>query len=204
MAKHWVDEGAAYLHVVDLDGAFQGRPVHCDLIRKIVEAVSIPVEAGGGLRLDEDIERVLDCGVQRVVLGTRAWAEPEALGALIATFGASLAVGIDARDGKVQVRGWTETTQEDALVLAQRADRMGLHTLICTDISRDGMMVGTNVDSIDAVCGAVSCDVIASGGVSTTRDMRALRRLERENLVAAIVGKALYEGTVTVAQLQNG
>ncbi len=201
MARHWVAEGGEFLHVVDLDGAFQGHPVHLDIIEQIVRAVSIPVEVGGGLRTDEDIERVLERGVSRVVLGTRAWQNPEDIRRLAARFGAALAVGIDARDGRVQIKGWTETTAETAVGLARRADAMGVQTLIYTDTSTDGMLQGPNVKAVDELCAAVSCKVIASGGITTAADVRALRALGRDNLRGAIVGKALYEGRVTLKEL---
>lgn len=203
MALQWVEQGAEYLHVVDLDGAFEGHPVHQDCIRKIVEAIPIPVEVGGGLRTDADLERLIDCGVSRCILGTRAWAEPDRLQALAARFEDKLAVGIDARDGQVQTHGWKETTGVLALDLAKQADALGIRTLICTDTSTDGMMRGTNIEAIDAVCRAVRCDVIASGGVTRVEDVRGLKALGHSNLIGVIVGKALYEGSVTLRELQE-
>lgn len=203
MALHWVKEGGSLLHVVDLDGAFSGRPAHADLIEQIAKSITIPVEVGGGLRTDEDIERMLNRGVARVVLGTRAWAEPDVLRGLVKRFGASLVVGIDARDGRVQIKGWTQTTTQTAVELARRAEEMGVRTLIYTDTSTDGMLKGPNVNAVDELCREVSCQVIASGGVSSAEDMRALRMLGRANLTGAIVGKALYEGRVTINELQK-
>ena len=202
MAKRWAEEGAQYLHVVDLDGAFQGFPVHQEVISRMVKAVNIPVEVGGGLRKDCDIERILGCGVSRVILGTRAWAEPDQLKRLADHFGRRLAVGIDARSGRVQIEGWTETTEEDAVTLAKGADAMGVGTLIYTDTARDGMLEGVNTEAVDAICAAVSCSVVASGGISSIADMKSLRGLNRPNLVGAIVGKALYEGRVTLKELE--
>ena len=202
MAKRWADEGAKYLHVVDLDGAFQGAPVHQEVISRMVKAVNIPVEVGGGLRTDADIELILECGVSRAILGTRAWAEPEQLKQLVDRFSHRLAVGIDARGGRVQIKGWTETTEEDAISLAKRADAMGVGTLIYTDTARDGMLEGVNAKAMDEICAAVSCSVIASGGISSATDMRLLKDLKRPNLVGAIVGKALYEGRVKLKDLE--
>lgn len=202
MAKRWADEGAKYLHVVDLDGAFQGAPVHREVVSRMVSAVNIPVEVGGGLRTDRDIESILDCGVSRAILGTRAWAEPEQLKQLVERFGHRLAVGIDARGGCVQVKGWTETTGEDAVSLAKHAEVMGVGTIIYTDTARDGMLEGVNAKAMDAICAAVSCSVIASGGISSTTDMTLLKNLKRSNLVGAIVGKALYEGRVKLKDLE--
>jgi phosphoribosylformimino-5-aminoimidazole carboxamide ribotide isomerase len=201
MAARWVGQGARYLHVVDLDGAFRGRPVHRDVIARIAASVAVPIEAGGGLRSDADVRSLLDCGVSRAIIGTRAFAEPDALERLVGTFGSRLAVGIDARDGMVQVRGWVETTAVTALELARRADGAGVATLIVTDTSTDGMMRGVNAESVAAICGAVRCDVIASGGVTTVEDVCGLKALGCRNLAGAIVGKALYEGRVTLAEL---
>jgi phosphoribosylformimino-5-aminoimidazole carboxamide ribotide isomerase len=202
MARHWLAEGAQYLHVVDLDGAFQGRPVHTAVIARIVEAVPFPVEVGGGLRTDADIEATLKCGVDRVIVGTRAVAEPEALKDLITRFGARLAVGIDARNGQVQVKGWVETTGTRAVDLAAAVDRLGVNTLIYTDTATDGMLRGPNVRAVREICRAVKCRVIASGGISSADDVRALAGIEAPNLAGAIVGKALYEETVTLRELQ--
>jgi len=203
MAGRWRDEGAEWLHVVDLDGAFQGRPVHVELIGRIVRFAGIPVEVGGGLRTDTDIESVLEAGARRAILGTRAWAEPDILRGLVARFGDRLAVGIDARDGQVQVKGWTESTAMSALELGRRMEGMGVRCLIYTDTARDGMLAGVNAVAMDALCAAVSCSVIASGGVSSVADVQALRALRHPNLVGAIVGKALYEGRVTLSQLRE-
>ncbi len=202
MARRWVEEGAKYLHVVDLDGAFQGRPAHTEVIGQIVRAIDIPVEVGGGLRTDEDVRALLAVGVDRAIVGTRAWAEPETLQRLAGQFGRQLAVGIDARDGRVQVKGWVETTEQLATDLARKAESMGVECIIYTDTSKDGMMAGTNVRAMDEMCGAVTCSVIASGGVTSRTDAEALRGLKRRNLVGAIVGKALYEGRVTLKELE--
>jgi phosphoribosylformimino-5-aminoimidazole carboxamide ribotide isomerase len=203
MAAHWVSEGAGYLHVVDLDGAFEGRPVHCDIIRRIVEAVPVPVQTGGGLRTDEDLARVLDTGVDRAILGTRAFADPDGLRRAVAAHAGRVAVGIDARDGRVQVKGWTETTDESATDLARQAAEMGVQTIVYTDTATDGMLQGTNIAAMDEVCRAVSCNVVASGGISSVADMTGLRALGHENLVGAIVGKALYEGRITLRELEG-
>lgn len=203
MAEHWEAQGAARLHVVDLDGAFQGRPVHTALIRRIVSAVSIPVQVGGGLRTDDQIRTLIDYGVSRVILGTRACQAAEDMARLVDLFQENLAVGIDARDGQVQIKGWTETAPVDFVALATRVERMGVRTLICTDTASDGMLRGPNVPGIRAVCDHVDCDVVASGGIASVEHISALRNLGKTNLVGAIVGKALYEGTVTLKELQS-
>jgi phosphoribosylformimino-5-aminoimidazole carboxamide ribotide isomerase len=201
MASRWAAEGARYLHVVDLDGAFQGKPAHTKEIAAIVRAAGVAVEAGGGLRTAADIRAVLACGVDRAIVGTKALAGPDALRQLVEEFAERLAVGIDARDGRVQVRGWVEATGMGAVELACQADAAGVRTLIYTDTSRDGMLAGTNVEAIREVCRSVGCRVIASGGVTSAGDIQALKGLNAPNLAGAIVGKALYEGTVTLASL---
>ena len=201
MAKRWEDAGGAYLHLVDLDGAFEGRPMHAEVVTAIAAALRIPVELGGGLRTDAHVRAMLEAGVDRVILGTRALEEPAALQALADEFGRRIAVGIDARDGFVQVKGWVETSTVQAVTLAQQVDAMGVDTIIYTDTSTDGMMRGHNVAGTLAMCEAVSCHVVASGGVSSLADVEALCALQQPRLSGAIVGKALYEGTVSMAQL---
>ena len=201
MAQQWEKSGAEYLHLVDLDGAFRGEPAHAEIVLSIAERLNIPVEIGGGIRTDAPIERYLKGGVDRVILGTRACESEEELKRLVDRFGAGIAVGIDAKDGFVQVKGWTETTALQAVDLAQRMDRLGVKTIIYTDTARDGMMRGVNVEAMASMCDAVHCAVVASGGVTTAEDVRALAGLKRVNLRGVIVGKALYEGTVSMKEL---
>ena len=201
MARHWADEGAQALHIVDLDGAFAGHPVHTETIRAIVKALAIPVQVGGGLRTDKDIRCLLDAGVARVVLGTRACVEPRDLAPLVADFREQLAVGIDARNGKVQIRGWVETTDTYAVDLAVQMAHIGVCTIIYTDTATDGMLKGPNVEAVRQLCGRVTANVIASGGISSLEDVRRLAGIGARNLIGAIVGKALYEGTVTLPEL---
>ena len=203
MAGKWEAQGAEYLHIVDLDGAFDGTPRHMDVIRSITAAIGIPVEIGGGIRTDTQIRSMLDCGVDRVILGTRAFADTDALQRLVDEFGRRLAVGIDARDGFVQVKGWVETTAMRALSLASRVNELGISTLIYTDTSTDGMLKGHNTAATDEMCNSVTCSVIASGGVSSVEDVRALSALKHANLSGVIVGKALYDGLVTLEALKN-
>lgn len=202
-AKEWARQGAAWLHVVDLDGAFQGHPAHLEVIGRMAAAVGIPVECGGGLRTDADLEAVLAAGVTRAILGTRALERAEDLAALAAKYGARLAVGIDARDGLVQVKGWTETSRTPAVELARQAVAAGVQTIIYTDTATDGMLRGPNFAGNAELCEAVgpACRVIASGGITTPDHIRRLRALNKKNLAGAIVGKALYEGRTTLAKL---
>ncbi len=201
MARHWEEQGARALHVVDLDGAFEGRSVQYELVIRVIRALTIPVQVGGGLRTDEDVARLLDAGAFRVVLGTRAWAAPDEVRRLVERYGDKIAVGIDARGGRVQVKGWTETTDVRAVDLARQADEIGVQTIIATDTATDGMLKGTNTHAVDEICMAVRGGVIASGGISSITDVAALRALDRANLVGAIVGKAIYEGRATLAAL---
>ena len=201
MARRWTSEGAAILHIVDLDGAFRGCPVQTSLIATIAAAVDIPIEVGGGLRTEADIKTLLDAGVRRVILGTKACLAPGELAPLIHRFGDRLAVGIDARNGLVQVKGWVENTSVKAVDLALTLDAVGVKTLIYTDISVDGMLRGVNAAQVAAVCKAVTCNVIASGGIVSVDDIRILQDLEAPNLAGAIVGKALYEERVTLRDL---
>lgn len=204
MAKHWEKEGGEFLHVVDLDGAFEGRPAHVEQLKAICEAVQMPVEIGGGIRTDEDIENLLATGVCRVILGTRACEHPEELARLVEKFGGDkIAVGIDARNGMVQTKGWVETTDVIAVDLAKQVDAAGVGTIIYTDTSRDGMMDGVNAFEMGKICSAVKCEVVASGGVSSLDDIKRLAALNCDNLTGAIVGKALYEETVTIKQLKK-
>ncbi len=202
-AREWASQGATWLHVVDLDGAFQGKPAHLDVIGQMVAAAGVPVECGGGLRTDADLEALLSRGVRRAILGTRALERMDELAALAGKYGDRLAVGIDARDGFVQVKGWTETSRTTAVELARRATRAGVKTIIYTDTATDGMLRGPNFAGNAELCDAVgpACQVIASGGIAAADDIRRLRALGKDNLSGAIVGKALYEGRTTLAEL---
>ena len=202
-AREWARQGATWLHVVDLDGAFEGRPAHLEVIGKMVAAAGIPVECGGGLRTNEDLEALFARGASRAILGTRALDREDELAALARNYGERLAVGIDARDGFVQVKGWTETTRTRAVELAASAAAAGVRTIIYTDTATDGMLRGPNFAGNAELCNAVGpdCQVIASGGITTADDIRRLRALGKPNLIGAIVGKALYEGLTTMGEL---
>ena len=194
--------GSTWVHVVDLDGAFAGEPQNLAAVQAIV-ALGMKVQLGGGLRTRASVERALGFGVSRVVIGTRA-AESEAfVGELVQSFGVSIAVGIDAKDGKVAVKGWVDTSNLGALELARRMDALGVRTLIHTDIGTDGMLTGPNFPAQEAMLGAGRFGVIASGGVSRREDVVRLAELARRhaNLDGVIVGKALYEKRVSLPDL---
>jgi phosphoribosylformimino-5-aminoimidazole carboxamide ribotide isomerase len=200
MARHWADQGAEILHVVDLDGAMGGRSANLPAIEAIVKAIAIPVELGGGLRTAKDVQRALDLGVHWAIMGTSALRDPEAVSEAVAAHGERLIVGIDGRDGRVAVSGWVETSDVAAVDLARRMEAIGVRRLICTDIASDGMMTGPNTESLRAIAEAVSIGVIASGGVSRLQDIVRLKELEPLGIIGAITGKAIYEGTLDLAE----
>ncbi len=203
-ALHWRDQGAQELHVVDLDGAFAGEPQHAPVIAQIVAAIGIPVEVGGGLRTDTHIEELLQAGATRAIIGTRALESSSVLAALVERFGDAIAVGIDARDGLVQVKGWVETTTTRAADLACQVAAAGVKTIIYTDTATDGMLGGPNLPAMLEICRAAPlCNIIASGGVSAPEHVTALRNLNCPNLYGAIVGKALYDEKTTLAAMMQ-
>ncbi len=201
-ARRWVETGTRWIHVVDLDGAFTGEPANLPVVEKIA-ALGAKVQLGGGMRSVEVMQQAVDAGVARVVAGTRACRDEEFVQEAVSRFGGKVAVGIDARDGKVAVKGWVDTTDVSALDLARRVAGLGVGTLIHTDISTDGMLTGPNLAAQEELLNAVTCRVIASGGVSRREDVANLRELagRYDNLDGVIVGKALYEGRVDLADL---
>lgn len=197
MAHRWSRAGARWLHVVDLDGAFEGRPVNTDSIDLIrSECPDLKIEIGGGIRDMAAIDRLVGLGVNRVILGTVAVKDPDLVGRAVDAFGERVAVGIDALDGKVQISGWVDGASLWALDLAARLDAAGVGLIIYTDISRDGELGGVNVDATQTMLDQTRLRVIASGGVSTADDIIRLRDLGHPRLEGVIVGKALYEGRV--------
>ena len=201
MARRWAQCGARWLHIVDLDGAFEGRPVNTESITRIrSECRDVRIQVGGGIRGLEAVEQLIEVGVDRVILGTAAVKDPEMLALALERFGDRIAVGIDARDGIVRLSGWTATTELTSLELAFRLESMGVGLIIYTDISRDGELVGVNVDSTRTMLESTGLRVIASGGVSTSDDILKLRELEHPRLEGVIIGKALYEGTIDLEE----
>jgi phosphoribosylformimino-5-aminoimidazole carboxamide ribotide isomerase len=196
MAERWEVEGARRLHVVDLDGAFGGGPAQTAIIRKIAHAVSIPVEAGGGLRTPEHVEAVLEAGARWAIIGTRAALDPVFLGLVCRRFEDRIIVGVDASDGRVAVDGWTRVLEYQAVELARDAAAAGACTIIYTDIARDGTQAGPNVSSTEAVARAAGIPVFASGGVGRLEDIRQLAAIP--GVEGVIVGRALYTGAVSL------
>jgi phosphoribosylformimino-5-aminoimidazole carboxamide ribotide isomerase len=193
VAKRWEAAGAQLIHVVDLDGARKGVPQHLEVIGRICQAVSVPVQLGGGLRDRWVIEQALDLGVHRVVVGTVAALDEEGAWRLIRRFDTQLVIGIDAREGKVAVRGWEQVTERTAVDLAKAMADFGARRVVYTDISRDGMLAGVNLEAVREFVASTCMQVIASGGISSREDLAALAELGVEG---AIVGKALYTGAL--------
>jgi len=197
-AREWERRGAGRLHVVDLDGALSGRPANRAALRAILEAVRIPVQVGGGLRSLEAVRELLALGVERAILGTAAIRAPEFLAAVCAAHPGRVALGLDARGGVVAVSGWAEATALSTVELARRVRGLPLAAIVYTDIGRDGMLQGPDLDGLVAVAEASGLPVIASGGVASPADIAALRGLEGRGVVGAIVGKALYDGRLSL------
>jgi len=195
-AAHFKSLGFSWLHIVDLNGAFAGRPVNADAVTAILGATDLPVQLGGGIRDLQTIERWMDHGVARVVLGTVALRDPELVRTAARAFPGRVAVGIDAKGGKVAVEGWAEVSEMTATDLAKSFEDDGVAAIIHTDIDRDGVLEGVNVAATLAVADAVSIPVIASGGVATVADITALKTHEAQGIAGAIIGRALYEGAL--------
>ncbi len=204
MAQHWLDAGARRLHLVDLNGAFAGKPVNEPAIKAIVDTVGteIPIQLGGGIRDLETIERYLDDGVQSVILGTAAVRNPGFLHEACDAFPGQIIVGLDAKDGKVAVEGWSKLTGHDVIDIAQKYEDYGVSAIIYTDIGRDGMLNGVNIEATVALASSLTIPVIASGGITNLDDVKNLCAVENEGIMGAISGRAIYEGTLDFAKAQ--
>jgi len=200
VAAHWEELGAEWLHVVDLDGAKTGTLTNWTVIAAILKTVTIPIEVGGGIRSENDISRLIDMGVSRVILGTRAIGQPDFLKKVINRWPDQIAVSIDASNGLVTKLGWTEKTDIKAIDFAKELQGFGLKYLIFTDIARDGMLTGPNFQRLKEILAAVTIPVIASGGVSNLEDIKKLAAFEKKGLMGVITGKALYEGTLDLKE----
>ena len=195
VARRWVDEGASRIHVVDLDGALKGTPVNLKVIEKIAKACGdVPVQAGGGVRDEETVQRYLDAGVSFIIIGTKAVNAPHFLRDLCLEYPRHIVVGIDAKDGRVAIDGWSKLSHHGVIDMARQCEHDGVEAIVYTDIGRDGMMGGFNVESTRALAQSVNTSVIASGGVSTLEDLRLLKSLEEDGVIGAVIGRALYEG----------
>jgi phosphoribosylformimino-5-aminoimidazole carboxamide ribotide isomerase len=199
-ARAWQDQGAEMLHIVDLDGAFAGQPKNRAAIEAIVKAITIPSQLGGGIRDIETIEAYLSLGLSRVIIGTAAQRNPELVKEACAKFPGRIVVGIDAKNGMVAVQGWAEVTGITAVDLARKFEDCGVAAIIYTDISRDGMLQGPNLEATKALAEAVSIPIIASGGVSSLKDIRDLMAIEASGVTGVITGKAVYTGAIKLAE----
>ena len=199
VALKWQDAGAKFLHVVDLDGAKQGTLANIFTIKRIIDSINIPIEVGGGVRKMSDIENLLDIGVERVIIGSAAIDNPDFVMEAAENFNDQIAVGIDARGGIVAVHGWCDSGEMQATELAARIGDYGVSTIIYTDIARDGMLQGIDAAQVAEIAEHAGINVIASGGVSSLDDINNLKEHENAGIVGAIIGKALYEGTIDLA-----
>lgn len=204
MAARWVEAGARRLHLVDLNGAFEGKPMNRDVIHAIAEAFpELPIQVGGGIRDEETVQTYLEAGVQFVIIGTKAVNHPGFVGDLCAEFPGHVIVGLDAKDGKVAMDGWSKLSKHDVVDMARHFEEDGVSAIIYTDIGRDGMMSGVNVDATVKLARAVNIPIIASGGITNLDDIRALCGVAEEGISGAITGRAIYEGTLDFAAAQK-
>ncbi len=204
VAGRWKEAGGRRLHIVDLNGAFAGKPKNAGVIRAIAEAYpELPIQVGGGIRDEDTIQAYLDAGVQYVIIGTKAVTTPHFVSDVCAEFPGHVIVGLDARDGKVAVDGWSKLSNHDAIDMALRFEEEGVEAIVYTDISRDGMMTGVNVEATVELARSIHIPVVASGGISTIDDVRRLCEVEEEGIIGAITGRAIYEGTLDFAAGQK-
>jgi phosphoribosylformimino-5-aminoimidazole carboxamide ribotide isomerase len=197
VAKGFKEQGAEYIHIVDLDGAKSGETPNADIVKEIAQNVGLKVEIGGGIRSEEVIKTYLDAGVMRVILGTIAIENMEFTKKMVGKYGDSIAVGIDISDGFVATRGWTNVTKVSCDEMFAKMEQIGVKTVICTDISKDGAMSGTNLELYKDLKAKYNIDIVASGGVSSMEDVKALKDMD---MYGAILGKALYEGAIDLKQ----
>jgi len=204
VAGRWVDAGARRLHIVDLNGAFAGEPVNAEVVHRIAETYpDLPIQIGGGIRDEDTIQTYLDAGVQYVIIGTKAVTAPHFVNDICLEFPGHIIVGLDAKDGKVAIDGWSKLSNHDVIDMAQHFEKDGVEAIIYTDISRDGMMTGVNVESTVKLAEAIRIPVIASGGITSIDDVRALCDVDEEGIIGAITGRAIYEGTLDFAEGQK-
>ena len=204
VAGRWVEAGAKRLHLVDLDGAFAGKPKNAEVIKAIAQAYpNVPVQIGGGIRDEDTIQAYLEAGVQYVIIGTKAVSEPHFVRDVSIEFPGHIIIGLDAKDGKVAIDGWSKLSRHDVIDLAQKFEAQGVAAIIYTDISRDGMMQGVNVEATANLARAIHIPVIASGGITNLDDINALGAVAHEGIMGAITGRAIYEGTLDFAEAEK-
>ncbi len=204
VAGRWVAAGANRIHLVDLDGAFAGKPVNADIIHAIVQAYpDVSVQIGGGIRDEDTVQAYLEAGVEYVIIGTKAVNEPHFVSDLAKEYPRRIIVGLDAKDGKVAVDGWSKLSKHDVIDLAKHFEADGVEAIIYTDISRDGMMQGVNVEATARLARAIKIPVIASGGITNMDDIRALSEVAHEGIMGAITGRAIYEGSLDFVEART-
>ena len=204
IAGQWVEAGARRLHIVDLNGAFEGKPMNADVVHAIAEAYpDLPIQIGGGIRDDDTVQTYLDAGVQYVIIGTKAVNAPHFVNDLCLEFPGHIIVGLDAKDGKVAIDGWSKLSKHDVIDLAQHFENDGVEAIIYTDIGRDGMMTGVNVEATLKLAQSIRIPVIASGGITNMDDIKKLSEVSDEGIMGAITGRAIYEGTLDFAEAQK-
>ncbi|MBA2491267.1 MAG: 1-(5-phosphoribosyl)-5-[(5-phosphoribosylamino)methylideneamino]imidazole-4-carboxamide isomerase [Gammaproteobacteria bacterium] len=204
MATRWVEAGARRLHVVDLDGAATGAPVNASLVRRIAaQYPDVPIQIGGGIRDEDTVQAYLDAGVQYVIIGTRAVSAPHFVNDLCLEFPGHIIVGLDAKDGKVAINGWSKLSHHDVVDIAQHFEQDGVAAIVYTDISRDGMMSGVNLEATVKLASSVHIPIIASGGVTSLEDVRAICEVADEGIAGIIIGRALYEGAIEFESAQS-
>lgn len=197
IAKEFEKTGAEFIHLVDLDGAKEGKRINSDIIKAIADAVNIPVQLGGGIRTLEDLKAIFDLGVSRAIIGTAAYKDKEFLIKAVEKYGEKIAVGVDAKDNKVALEGWLESTDMDYIEFSRQLEKIGVKTVIYTDISKDGTLEGANIEGLKALSNAVDMDIVASGGV---KDLEDLLKINELNLYGAISGKAIYSGSLDLKE----
>ncbi len=204
VAARWVEAGARRLHLVDLNGAFEGKPVNRDVVNAIAAAFpELPIQIGGGIRDEETVQSYLDAGVSYVIIGTKAVSAPHFINDLCLEFPGHIIVGLDAKDGKVAIDGWSKLSKHDVVDMAKHFEEDGVSAIIYTDIGRDGMMTGVNVEATVKLAQSVNIPIIASGGITNLDDVRALCAVADEGIAGAITGRAIYEGTLDFAEGQK-
>ena len=204
VAQRWVDAGARRLHMVDLNGAFAGKPVNAAVIKAVAEAFpDLPIQVGGGIRDEDTVAAYLEAGVQYTIIGTKAVSTPHFINDLCLEFPGHILVGLDAKDGRIAIDGWSKLSHHSAIDMARRFEQDGVEAIVFTDIGRDGMMTGVNVDSTVRLAQSITIPVIASGGITNMEDIRALCAVSDEGIMGAITGRALYEGALDLAAAQE-
>jgi phosphoribosylformimino-5-aminoimidazole carboxamide ribotide isomerase len=204
VAQRWVDAGARRLHMVDLNGAFAGKPVNASVIRAVAEAFpDLPIQVGGGIRDEDTVAAYLEAGVQYTIIGTKAVSTPHFINDLCLEFPGHILVGLDAKDGRVAIDGWSKLSHHSAIDMARRFEQDGVEAIVFTDIGRDGMMTGVNVESTVKLAQSITIPVIASGGITSMDDIRALCAVSDEGIMGAITGRALYEGALDLTAAQK-